>query len=109
VKFNDLVNFVLEDVIDSSDTPLTLSKGEVDSVKKKSNKQLSIEDNEKREFELVWDWKKHRTYAKSKGQAISNIGYRIASDNNLKPNAIVSKMKRDNNIRVKDLKWNVTY
>lgn len=109
MKFNDLVNFILEDNIDSSDTPFTLNKKEINNVKSKSNKQLSIEDKEKREFELVWDFKKHRTYAKSKGQAISNVGYRIASDNNLKPNAIVSKMKRDNNIRVRDLKWNVTY
>ena len=109
MKFDDLVNFILEDVVDSSDTPLTLSKGEIDSVKKKSNKQLSLEDKEKREFEVFWDRQKHKTYAKSKGQAISNIGYRIALDNNLKPEAISSKMKRDGNVKVKDLKWNVTY
>jgi len=111
VKFDELCLFLIREGDGDPNydiNPLTLTKDEIAQMSKKSDKQLSLDDKEKRVFEIVWERETYRTQAKSKKQALTNVTHQIAVKSNLKPNAVAVKI-RDANIKVKDKKWNVTY
>lgn len=111
MNFYNLVRFILNEGDGDPNydiNPLTLTKDEIAQMSKKSDKQLSLDDDSKRVFEIIWDRQPYRTQAKSKKQALTNIAHQIATASNLKPNSIAIKF-RDTKPKVRDTKWNVSY
>lgn len=111
MQFDNLVKTILEGDFDPNyDTnPLFLNQREIDNLTRKSAKKLSLNDKSKREFEIKWDGKAYQTYAKSRDEAIGNIGQRIsASMGKLKHGIMISKLK-EKGTKVLDKKWNVSY
>lgn len=110
MNFDTLVALIIEGegTIGFDLNPSELSKEDLRQLTKKSDKQLSLDDNDKREFELKWDGEVYKTSAKTSRRALMNIAYQIAKRNNLKPSVMVSKFKRERP-KIKDVKWNVTY
>lgn len=109
--FNKLVKMLLEGDFDPNyDTnPMFLSKKEIDHLPKKTAKKLSINDKSKREFELKWDGETYQTHAKTRDEAIGNIGQRISSaQGKIKHGVMISKLK-GGGVKVLDKKWNVLY
>jgi hypothetical protein len=111
VNFNKLVKVLLEGDFDPNYdvNPLFLTKKEIDHLSRKTAKQLSLGDKSKREFEISWEGKKYQTHAKTKDEAIGNIGQRISANmGKIKHGPMISKLKQSG-IKVLDKKWNVSY
>lgn len=110
MKFNDLVNLVLEGDFDPYyDVGIeSLSDAEIQNLEPQVAKKLSIEDHSKRIFIIVLNNQKFKTHATSKNEAIGNIGFRLASDAKVFPNLVIHKLHK-NGTKVFDEKWKIKY
>lgn len=110
MNFNDLYNLILEgdgDPLYDLD-PNTLKDIEIHNLKPDIAKELSEKDDSKREFLIKINNEVLKTMAKSKNEAIGNIGYRLAKAANAFPNLVIYKMHQ-NNVKVFDNKWKIKY
>lgn len=110
MDFNDLYNLILEgsgDPLYDID-PNTLTDVEINNLKPEVAKELSKRDNSIRRFTIKTDREELETMAKSKNEAIGNIGYRLANAVKRKPNLVIYKMHQ-NNVKVFDIKWKIRY
>lgn len=88
--------------------PSTLSTEEISQLSQKERRRFAKEDSEMRVFVVYVNGRKKTTEATSKEKALNNILYRI-SDSRFKRGAAIAKAKRENEFKVKDMKWKVTY
>jgi hypothetical protein len=110
VNFNDLYNLILEgdgDPLYDLD-PKSLNVKDIDNLEPNVARKLSERDDNKREFTIKTNNQILKTTAKSKNEAIGNIGYRLAKAANVFPNLVIYKMHQ-NNVKVFDSKWKIRY
>jgi hypothetical protein len=110
VNFNDLYNLILEgdgDPLYDLD-PNTLKDKDIEHLQPDVARKLSERDDSKREFVIKLNNEVIKTMAKSKNEAIGNIGYRLAKAANVFPNLVIYKMHQ-NNVKVFDIKWKIRY
>jgi hypothetical protein len=110
VNFNDLYSLILEgdgDPLYDLD-PKSLNVKDIDNLEPDVARKLSERDESKREFVIKLNNKVLKTMAKSKNDAIGNIGYRLAKAANVFPNLVIYKMHQ-NNVKVFDIKWKIRY
>lgn len=110
MDFNGLYNLILEgsgDPLYDID-PNTLTEVEINNLKPDVARELSKRDNSIRRFTIKTDKEELDTMAKSKNEAIGNIGYRLANAAKRKPNLVIYKMNQ-NGVKVFDSKWKVKY
>lgn len=110
MKFNDLVNLILEGDFDPFyDVHFSeLSPKEIENLPKEERKAISLKDKSKRKFHVIVAGNKLSTYASSKNGAIGNVAYNIGSDEKIKTSVIVKKLQKMD-VKVFDDKWNVKY
>lgn len=110
MNFNDLYNLILEgdgDPLYDLD-PNTLNDKDIDNLKPDVARKLAEMDDSKREFTIKTNNQILKTMARSKNEAIGNIGYRLANAAKRKPNLVIYKMHQ-NNVKVFDIKWKIRY